>query len=56
MARNYKVVSCHTTKTAAKKKQKALHAKGMTAQIISKDGKHCVQSAGKKKTPKRKKK
>lgn len=55
MARTYKSVSCHTTKTAAKKKQKALHAKGMTAKIVSKDGKHCVESAGKKKTPKKRK-
>ena len=47
--RKYKTVSCHSKKSAAKKAQKALHNKGFTAKLVKKDGKTCVQSAGKKK-------
>jgi hypothetical protein len=48
--RKYTKVSCHGTKTAAKKAQKKLQAKGMTASVRkdSKTGKHCIYSAGKK--------
>jgi len=47
--RKYKTVSCHTTKTAAKKKQKSLHTAGKTARLVKKDGRWCVASAGAKK-------
>lgn len=50
--RKYKTVSCHKNKTAAKKAQKALHAKGFTAKLVKKDGKTCVESAGKRKKKK----
>lgn len=43
--RKYKKVSCHTSKTAAKNKAKALRSKGQTAQARGK----CVYSAGKRK-------
>jgi len=49
-SRKYKTVSCHTTKTAAKKKQKSMHAAGKTARLVKKDGRWCVASAGKKKS------
>lgn len=50
MARKYKKVSCHGTKTAAKKKQGAMHKKGQTAQLRKNpDGGWCVFSAGKSK-------
>ena len=45
MARKYKKVSCHTTKTAAKKKAGAMRKKGLTAMVSGK----CVLSAGKRK-------
>jgi len=48
--RTYKKVSCHNTKRAAVKAQKALHQAGKTARVVKKDGKHCVMSAGKRKT------
>lgn len=48
--RKYKTVSCHTTKAAAKKKQKSLHSAGKTARLVKKDGRWCVASAGKKKS------
>lgn len=48
-ARTYKKISCHNTKSAAKKAQKALHEKGFTARIVTTGGKTCVESAGKKK-------
>lgn len=47
--RKYTTVSCHTTKTAAKKKQKSLHNSGSTAKVVKNGKKYCVQSAGKKK-------
>jgi len=51
----YKVKSCHTTKTAARRKQKAMHKKGLTAKIVTKGtGKkkrYCVESKGKSKAP-----
>lgn len=51
MKRNYKKVSCHSSKTEAKKEQKKLHDKGMTAQVKQdpKTKKYCIHSAGKKK-------
>jgi hypothetical protein len=52
--RKYSVKSCHKTKTAAKKEQKAMHAKGQTAKIVAKEGKYCVASAGAKKKAKKK--
>lgn len=55
-ARKYKKVSCHTTKTAAKKKQKSMHNAGKTARLAKNDGKWCVESAGKRKTAKKKRK
>ena len=46
-ARKYKKTSCHKTKSAAKRKQKAMHNAGLTARLSS-DGK-CIYSAGKRK-------
>ena len=43
--RKYKKASCHTTKSAAKKKANAMRRKGLTAQVRGK----CVYSAGKRK-------
>jgi len=55
--RKYRTSTCHNTKTAAKKAQKILHGKGMTAKVLpkNKDGKICVVTAGKRKNVKRKK-
>lgn len=51
--RKYKKISCHRTKTAAKKEQKKQHGKNNTA-TVRKNGKEwCVFSAGKKKTTKK---
>jgi len=51
--RKYVKKSCHRTKSAAKSAQKELHSKGYTAKIVkSKDGQHCVMSAGMKKRKK----
>lgn len=49
--RTYKKVSCHTTKTAAKKAAESLRKGGKTARVApkNKDGKYCVSSAGKRK-------
>lgn len=47
--RKYKKVSCHTTKTAAKKKAMSLRASGKTATVRKTKNGHCVYSAGKKK-------
>lgn len=49
--RVYKKVSCHTTKTAAKKAAEKLRSAGKTATVApkNKDGKYCVKSAGKRK-------
>lgn len=55
--RKYTTKSCHKTKSAAKKVQKSLHDKGMTAKIVKKKTKvgkksttrYCVESAGRKK-------
>lgn len=52
--RKYKTVSCHTTKTAAKKKQKSMHASGKTASVVKTGKKYCVKSAGSKKKSRRK--
>lgn len=47
----YEKVSCHSKKADAKKRQKAMHEKGMTAQVKKdvKTGKYCIFSKGKKK-------
>ncbi|MCG8332344.1 MAG: hypothetical protein MI974_31960 [Chitinophagales bacterium] len=55
MPRKYKVKSCHTTKTAAKKAQKRLHDAGHTGRLKKSGKRWCVETAGKKKTAKRKK-
>jgi hypothetical protein len=57
MKRKYSVKSCHYKKGEAKKAQKRLHDKGMTAKIVKKTvkvgartrTKYCVESAGKRK-------
>ena len=57
MKRKYVVKSCHVTKGAAKKVQKSMHDKGMTAKVVKKSykvgkrskTKYCVESAGKRK-------
>ena len=57
MKRKYQVKSCHQTKTAAKKVQKSLHDRGLTAKVVKKKykvgkkskTKYCVESAGKRK-------
>ena len=41
---------------AAKKKQKSMHNAGKTARLAKNDGKWCVESAGKRKTAKKKRK
>jgi len=53
--RKYKKVSCHRTKTAAKKKAESMRNRGMTASVrpSGKSG-YCIYSAGKAKTKKRK--
>ena len=53
--RKYRTVSCHTTKTAAKKKQSSMHKAGKTAKVVEKAGKWCVASAGKRKNAGKKK-
>lgn len=55
--KKYVKKSCHATKGAAKAEQKTLHAKGYTARVVKdkETGKHCIFSAGKKKTAKKKK-
>ena len=53
--RKHRIVSCHTTKAAAKKKQLSMHADGKTARLVEKDGKWCVASAGKRKKAGKKK-
>lgn len=50
--RKYKKVSCHTTKTAAKKAATSLRTAGKTASVRKTDGKHCVFSAGARKKKK----
>lgn len=50
--RKYSTKSCHAKKSEAKAAQKKLHDKGHTARIVSKDGKHCVMSAGLRKKKK----
>lgn len=50
-ARKYKKVSCHKTKTAAKKAAKELRAKGKTAKVVG----LCVHSAGARKKSGKKK-
>ena len=49
--KKYSKVSCHTKKADAKKVQKKMHAKGLTAQIKKdpKTGKQCIYSKGKRK-------
>lgn len=55
--RKYVVKSCHQTKSAAKKVQKVMHDKGITAKIVKKKysigkrkkTKYCVESAGRRK-------
>ncbi len=54
-ARKYKKVSCHKTKTAAKKVQKKLHGQNKTAKVVKTSDGYCVESAGKRKTKKKKK-
>lgn len=49
MARKYKTVSCHTTKTAAKKKAAAMRKAGKTASVVKNGSKHCVKSSGNRK-------
>lgn len=57
MKRKYIVKSCHQTKTSAKKVQKSMHDRGLTAKIVKKKfkvgkkskTKYCVESAGRKK-------
>ena len=57
MKRKYQVKSCHQTKTAAKKVQKSMHDRGLTAKVVKKKykvgkrskTKYCVESAGKRK-------
>ena len=51
--RKYKKVSCHTTKTAAKKKAAAMRKNGLTASVIRSGKKYCVKSAGKAKSRRR---
>jgi hypothetical protein len=46
--RKYSIKSCHTTKSAAKKKAKSMRNRGLTAKVVSRKGKHCVASAGKR--------
>lgn len=53
--RKYSTVSCHKTKSAAKKKQKAMHSSGITATVVASGKKWCVKSAGKKLKTKNKK-
>lgn len=48
-SRKYSKVSCHTTKTAAKKAAASLRAKGSTASVRKSGKGHCVFSAGKAK-------
>lgn len=55
MARNYKKVSCHTTKTAAKKKAQGMRKNGKTAQVRKQGKSYCVFSAGKSKVKKKRK-
>ena len=50
--RKYKKVSCHTTKTAAKKKAASMRKSGKTASVRGK----CVYSAGAAKVGKRRRK
>lgn len=47
--RKYRKVSCHTTKTVAKKKAVSLRNSGSTATVRKTKGGYCVYSAGKKK-------
>jgi len=55
--RKYVVKSCHQTKTSAKKVQKSMHDRGLTAKIVKKKykvgkrskTKYCVESAGRRK-------
>lgn len=51
--RKYKKVSCHTTKTAAKKKADSMRKSGSTASVRKSGKAFCVFSAGKKKAKKR---
>ena len=58
-ARKQKPVSCHETKTAANKKQKAMKKAGKNAQIKTKKlkgkkTKYCITSSGKSKVGKKK--
>lgn len=47
VTRKYSKKSCHKTRSAAQSAQKELHSKGYTAKVVkSKDGLHCVMSAG----------
>ena len=48
-ARKYKKVSCHTSKSAAERAQKALQRKGKTAQLRKSGKGYCLYSAGKRK-------
>ena len=51
--RKYVTKSCHNKKSDAKKAQKYMHNKGMTATVVKtkvgKRVKYCVKSAGKRK-------
>lgn len=48
--RKYKEIACYTSKTAAKKAQKTMHGKGLTATLVKKaNGDTCIKSAGKRK-------
>lgn len=55
MARKYRKTSCHTTKTAAKKKAASMRKAGNTASVRKSGKGYCVWSAGKAKTRRRRK-
>lgn len=40
--KTYKKNSCHTTKTAAKKKAKGIRSNGGTARVVKQGSRHCV--------------
>lgn len=52
--RKYRKVSCHTTKTAAKKKAASLRKSGSTATVRKAGKAHCVFSAGKARSKRKK--
>lgn len=54
--RKYKKVSCHTTKTAAKKKAASMRKGGKTASVRKSGKAYCVFSAGSAKSRKRRRK